>query len=159
MSCRKLLPMRLRRATMDDALDVLAWRNDPHTIAMSKTPGVLDRASHMAWFARAVRSEDRVIFIALEADMKLGMVRFDRTGDAWLVSINVAPEQRGTGYGSRLLNDAIELFHSLAGDISILAEVKCGNEASLRIFERCGFVREVDKDGWLSLIRRRQSKS
>jgi hypothetical protein len=77
---------------MDDALDVLAWRNDPHTIAMSKTPGVIDQASHIPWFAKAVRSEDRVIFIAVEADMKLGMVRFDRTDDAWLVSVNLAKD-------------------------------------------------------------------
>jgi L-amino acid N-acyltransferase YncA len=75
------------------------------------------------------------------------------------VSINVAPEQRGKGYGSRILNDAIELFHSVAGDILLLAEIKRGNEASLRIFERCGFAREADKDGWLSLTRRRQSNS
>jgi UDP-4-amino-4,6-dideoxy-N-acetyl-beta-L-altrosamine N-acetyltransferase len=79
--------MRLRLATMDDALDVLAWRNDPVAIAMSKTPGATDQKTHMAWFARAIRDEARVLLIALNRDEKVGLVRFDRTGDAWLVSI------------------------------------------------------------------------
>lgn len=142
--------MRLRRATMDDALDVLAWRNDPHTIAMSKTPGVIDQASHIPWFAKAVRSEDRVIFIALEANLKLGMVRFDRTDDAWLVSINLAKDARGKGQSADILQQAIALFRAVRGHHTLLAEIKEDNAPSLRLFERCGFRKVGQADGFCS---------
>jgi hypothetical protein len=62
---------------------------------MSKIRGAIDQQAHMAWFAKAVQDHDRIILIALEADEKLGVVRFDRRGDLWLVSVSIAPEQRG----------------------------------------------------------------
>ena len=124
---------------MDDALDVLAWRNDPITVAMSKTPGLVDQQSHMAWFAKAVLDQYRLILIALQAEEKLGMVRFDRTGDAWLVSINLAPAVRGKGLSTEILEQAIALFGGTHGTHRLLAAIKEDNVASLKLFERCGF--------------------
>lgn len=137
---------------MDDALDVLAWRNDPQAVAMSKTPGVIDQASHIHWFARAVRSEDRVILIALEADLKLGMVRFDRASDAWLVSINLAPAARGKGLSTEILVQAIALFRAAHGDQKLIAEIKENNTPSLKLFERCGFKKLRQADGFCSYV-------
>jgi RimJ/RimL family protein N-acetyltransferase len=142
--------MRLRRATMDDALDVLAWRNDPLAVAMSKTPGAIGQETHLAWFARAIRNEDRVLLVAMGADQKLGMVRFDRTGEAWLVSITIAPEQRGKGFSVGILQQAITWFRADHGHQTLLAEIKEDNAPSLKLFERCGFKKQGQTEGLCS---------
>lgn len=135
---------------MDDALDVLAWRNDPQAVAMSKTPGVIDRQSHMAWFAKAVLDQNRLVLIALDADEKLGVVRFDHTGDAWLVSINLAKDARGRGQSADILKQAIALFRATHGDRTLLADIKKDNAPSVKLFERCGFTKTGEADGFCS---------
>lgn len=62
---------------------------------MSKIWGAVDQQLHMAWFVKAVQDHDRIILIALEAEENLEVVRFDRRGDVWLVSISIEPEHRG----------------------------------------------------------------
>lgn len=143
MSC-----MELRRATINDMMDILAWRNDPDAVAMSKT-GAVDEAQHRNWFPRAIASRDRVILVAEQGGQKLGMVRFDQSGDVWLVSINIAPEWRNKGYGSRALLEAI----SILGSCSLRAEVRADNLTSIRIFEKCGFRQLGAEDGWLLFAR------
>ena len=133
---------------MDDALDVLAWRNDPLAVAMSKTPGAVEETGHLAWFAKAVKDPRRALFIAVEDGRNLGMVRFDKPDDTWLVSINMAPEARGKGYGRAVLTEAIAMLRASNGPCRLSAEIKDSNATSLRLFERCGFVQQDRRDGF-----------
>jgi UDP-4-amino-4,6-dideoxy-N-acetyl-beta-L-altrosamine N-acetyltransferase len=59
-----MVAVNLRRATMDDAMDILAWRNDAAAIAASKSQEAIDEAEHMRWFRGAVQSPDHLILIA-----------------------------------------------------------------------------------------------
>jgi RimJ/RimL family protein N-acetyltransferase len=132
--------MKLRRAAMTDALDVLAWRNDPLAIAMSRTPDAVESAKHLSWFKSAIEDPDRLILIAEDGARKIGMVRFDRMRDDWRISINIAPEERGKGYGQASLREAIIAFRAAIGPGRIVAESKTTNVASLHLFKQCGFV-------------------
>lgn len=127
--------MKLRRAFMDDALDVLAWRNDSLATAMSKSHGTVAFDDHMKWFSEAIQDPNRVLLVATEDEKRLGIVRFDKTGDRWLVSINLAPGHRGKGYGSAILKEAV----AVAQVGPLLAEIRKTNAASIHIFEKCGF--------------------
>ena len=135
---------------MDDALDVLAWRNDPLSVAMSKSPGTVEQSNHIAWFARAVRDPQRLLLIATDGNRKLGMVRFDKQAEIWAVSINLAPAERGRGFAFRILGDAIALFRALNGPSNLLAEIKADNDRSQRLFERYGFSLVAEFDGFRS---------
>ena len=44
--------MILRKATIDDAMDILTWRNDPLTRAASFNKEEIDPDSHMNWFRK-----------------------------------------------------------------------------------------------------------
>lgn len=135
----EMTSLHLRRATMDDALEVLRWRNDPHTRAMSRDNSAVERQAHLDWFARAVESPDRLLLIGEAAARPVGMVRFDRDGEAWEVSINVAPDARGRGHGAGLLAAGLEAFAGLHPAAHIHAVIKRENAASLRLFEGLGF--------------------
>jgi RimJ/RimL family protein N-acetyltransferase len=131
--------MQLRRATMDDALDVLAWRNDPESIAASNTGRAVEVKEHLDWFGRNFESPDHLLLIAVDGGRKLGIVRFHRMPGEWLISINSAPSERGRGYGATMLAMAVQRLGDHVGAVNLLAEIKADNLASLRIFEKCGF--------------------
>lgn len=145
--------MEVRRATMDDALDVLVWRNDPQTISMSKTIGPTDRVAHLTWFERTLEDPNKLLYMAVDQGPKVGMIRFDRSGDDWTVSINVAPHQRNKGYGSQILNAGADALRKTVGPSRLVAEIKEGNLASLNLFQKCGFVVEERREGYWLLSR------
>lgn len=131
--------MKLRRATSADAMDILTWRNDPQTRAMSKTSEMVDAAAHLAWFENAVHDPRRLLLIGETGDAKAGMVRFDLGDHAWLASINIAPEMRGKGYGPTLLGEGVAFLEKEHGHPRIIAEIALNNMASIVTFKKCGF--------------------
>ncbi len=139
----------LRRAVADDARRVFDWANDPVTRAASFVSREIAWEEHAAWFARSLEAPDRVLFIALRAGEPAGLVRFDRNreaGEGWeaaTIGINVAPSQRGGGFGTALLLRATRAAEEL-GIRTIFAAIKRENAASLRAFEKAGYVRVGD---------------
>ncbi|WP_337187550.1 GNAT family N-acetyltransferase [Phenylobacterium sp.] len=135
----------VRRATAADAMDVLAWRNDPLTRAMSRDTGEVGEAAHRAWFATALADPRRTLLIGEADGAKVGMVRFDRGPDPegeTEVSINLAPGQRGRGLSRPLLLAALAEV-----DGEVWAEVREANLASVRLFEGAGFELQGRRDG------------
>ncbi|HEY9234911.1 MULTISPECIES: GNAT family N-acetyltransferase [Phenylobacterium] len=131
--------MHIRRATSQDALDVLRWRNDPLTRSMSRDGSMIEEPAHLAWFVRAAEDPRRVLLIAEAEGQKLGMVRFDEDGGRWEANINLAPEARGRGLAVPILKRALELFGQAQPATAVEAEIKPQNAASIRIFEAAGF--------------------
>jgi RimJ/RimL family protein N-acetyltransferase len=146
--------LNVRLAGPDDAEDIRHWRNDTVTRAMSRNIELVDLNSHATWFKRTLLRPDRLLFVGVAGERKLGMVRFDRQQDAhiWEVSIIMAPEYRAKGLGKELLTASISDF-CLRNPISIIiAEVKRINVASLRVFEAAGFViKETSDDQMVKL--------
>ena len=130
----------VRPATQADALDVLAWRNDPLTRAMSRDQQAVEEGAHLAWFARALTDPSRTLLIGEMGGGKVGMVRIDH-GAETEVSINLNPAFRGQGLSHPLLMAA------LAGKTDVWAEVREENAASIRLFERAGFELRERREG------------
>ncbi len=133
--------MMIRPATSDDARDVFVWRNDEITRLMSRQIDKIDLETYMAWFGDTLKRVDRKLFIGMNVSHKVGMTRFDRVDatEEWEVSIAVAPELRGLGYGKQLLARSVCEFLAMEPSAKISAEVKKNNLASRKIFESLGF--------------------
>jgi RimJ/RimL family protein N-acetyltransferase len=140
--------LHLRRAGVNDALDLLAWRNDPHTRAMSCNSDELKLEDHLAWFSRALEDADRLILIAEIQGEKVGMVRFDRRVLGWEVSVVVAAACCGKGYGQAILREGLVYLQTLANSPDVTATVRLDNVASQRIFAHCGFHLVGSADGF-----------
>jgi RimJ/RimL family protein N-acetyltransferase len=125
--------MRVRKATKADALDVLSWRNDPLTRSMSRTPGEVEDAPHLAWFEKALGDPRRTLLIGELDGQKIGMVRFDH-GEEIQVSININPACRGRGLSHALLTQSMSWVRG-----TLVAEIRPENLASQRLFEHAGF--------------------
>ncbi|WP_158589495.1 GNAT family N-acetyltransferase [Butyrivibrio sp. CB08] len=93
----------LRRATMEDAEDLLRWRNDETTRANSFTKDVIDLDSHKKWLSKKLSQSDCHLFVMMDGDEKVGNIRVDVEGDVGEISYMIAPKKRGRGYGKKII--------------------------------------------------------
>jgi RimJ/RimL family protein N-acetyltransferase len=141
------LTVTVRKAIADDAADLLVWRNDPLTRAMSRTTEPVAATDHARWFQGALQDPTCTLLIGEDDGRKIGMVRLARGGETE-VSINLNPAVRGQGLARKLL--ALALAEERG---AILAVIKPENLASIRLFEGAGFVRQETREGLTRYVR------
>jgi len=72
------------------------------------------------------------------------MVRFDRLNPIFAeISVNLAPDKRGKGFGAKLITLGGEAYCSENGRQIILARIKKDNLASQRSFLKAGFLETI----------------
>ena len=133
----------IRRITTDDSEDIFHWRNNQVTRQMSHHSDLIVWEDHERWFLATLQNPNRVLLMGenKETKQKIGVVRFDVEGERALVSINLSPDMRGKGLAVAFLNEAVEFFNSHFVAVNYIdAEIKDENAASIKVFERCGFV-------------------
>lgn len=140
------VPVTMRRAEPHplDALAVLELRNEPEARRRSLRSEEIPWETHWDWYRQGLESRGRVIFLFERVGEVLGYVRFDRVPSrpeaAFAVSIAVRPGSRGRGLGTRFLAAAAAAVRAEDPAAGIRAEVKAGNRASERAFEKAGFL-------------------
>lgn len=144
------MSLTLRPASMADARRLFDWRNDPVTRAMAITTDPVPWDGHVRWLTATLDRADRQLLIGEGPQGPVGTVRFDM-GDDIVVSITLAPDQRGRGLALPLLTAAIA---RLSPPANLLAQVKPDNPASRRLFERAGFDETGTEAGLLTYRRR-----
>ena len=131
--------VRLRPATLEDAQRLFVWRNDPLTRAQSLQQQPVVWGDHLEWLQASLQNPARQLFIAesaglagQEQPLTLGTVRADKTEETYELSWTVAPEERGKGWGRKMVAALIEILPAQA---SYTAIVLHSNPASQRIAE------------------------
>jgi len=138
---RSQLELNLRKASVGDIDDLFEWANDPITRRNSYNQEKIDYTSHVKWAQNRLNSSD-CLFLIFENSkaQKIGFVRFDKNEQKnWVISINIAPVQRGNGYSVELLRRAISHFVNIKDEAEVEAYIKRENIASVKAFERAGF--------------------
>ena len=133
--------VRLRRVTESDADLILGWANDSETRAASFHADPIDPAGHVRWVAARLTSPTTGFWIGESEDGRpIGQVRVEvGDGSVGEISISVAPDARGLGFGRALLLAAVrEAGRTLAVE-RLLARVRLDNPASLALFAGAGF--------------------
>ncbi|MCB0273037.1 MAG: GNAT family N-acetyltransferase [Bdellovibrionales bacterium] len=134
------------RKTQDDAKLIMKWRNDPHTLEMfydqtpKKWPSFWqeyqkDYFQKNALTPRFAKLEGKkVAFLRSSSyvDKKISGKVFD-------IDINLAKPYRNKGLSSVILEKFARIIFASGAD-TIVAEVKKTNLASIKAFERAGFV-------------------
>jgi N-acetylneuraminate synthase len=131
----------LRRARPDDARAVWRWNNDASARAVSLNSADIPWPDHERWFAARVADPKVRLWIVERAGQSCGVIRIER--DA--VSIALAPEVRGQGVGALALEQAWQRHVGETGARSVEAWILPENVASLRAFERAGFVQRREE--------------
>jgi RimJ/RimL family protein N-acetyltransferase len=142
-----------RSADKSDEAILLAWRNDELTRANSHHSDPISFLQHKEWFRKSLENPNRKIFIAMENNQSVGMIRLDEnslTRDQFLSWV-IAPDYRGRGLGSRMLAEVCRRFP----DFDLIAEIKQGNEPSRAMVSKCGFRISSCENGVETWLRRK----
>ena len=132
----------LRRVEVQDCRLLWDWANDQEVRKASFSSAPIQWDEHVQWFSRKLSDEQCRMFIACDRGEPVGQIRVDRTAACEAeIDISVAPEVRGQGYATRLIDKAAaEAFREMS--LSRLhAFIRPANRASARAFERANFRR------------------
>jgi UDP-2,4-diacetamido-2,4,6-trideoxy-beta-L-altropyranose hydrolase len=128
----------LRAARESDRLTLFRWVNDDLVRLGSLSTGAVTWSQHCEWFAAALFSPRRHIFIAEIHGMPVGQLRLDVLDTSVRLSYMVEASQRRRGLGRWLVECGVDWAHTNLG-LPVSAEVKASNVASIQIFSRLGF--------------------
>jgi spore coat polysaccharide biosynthesis predicted glycosyltransferase SpsG/RimJ/RimL family protein N-acetyltransferase len=162
VACLRSGLLRLRRAAPDDAALLWEWANDPVVRRAAFTTAAIPWDDHVAWLARQLADPDSWIYLASSADEKpVGVVRFLRRETAAEISVSVAQNRRGEGWGPAIIDAGVRrLFEEVPAVTAVTARVKPENQASLASFGDAAFQTTGEGgDGgsrWVALARRRR---
>lgn len=108
--------------------------------------GLIDLATHQAWFARKLVDPDAFLFV-IEAPLGMvshepvGYMRIEVEGVSGETSVAVLPGFRNRGYAAWAINEACARVFAERPDVSLMyAHIKTNNAASLRAFTKAGFL-------------------
>ena len=141
----------VRKATKEDVVDLWQWRNDFQTRANSFSRRKISFEKHWMWFFESLKNPCRKIYVVLKREEKIGMVRLDFPNKEVVeVSININPNHRGQGWGTKILKMISNSPKSKRAHQIFKAVVKTNNSASEKVFFTAGFtkVHEVKQQGY-----------
>lgn len=148
---RELPHVTLRAACDDDVSLIRDWRNDADTVRVSATARPVSAAEHARWFAATRTDPGRRLWIAEENGVPVGQVRVDLDGEAGVLSIVVAPAERGRGIGQAMLHGAVVEVEREGLATTVTAVAREDNLASIHAFEQVGFSRRESGAGFVVL--------
>lgn len=130
------MKLTFRNANIEDARLLFDWRNDPLTRANSHSTAELAFDTHVSWLKATLDNPMRRLFITEQDGKPVGTVCVDQETDGIMeLSWTVAPEARGRGIASRMVQLVV---NEVLGSCSVRAEVKTGNEASIKVAKAAG---------------------
>lgn len=117
--------MKYRLATMEDAGDLLRWKNQADTKRYSivSKKRILKR-DHLKWLEKTLQEGKMKIWVL----PGVGNVRIQGNE----IAIGIGEEYQGQGIATEMIN-----FFSKPG---MIAKIVDGNVASMRLFIRCGYI-------------------
>ena len=133
--------LRMRKATLADAMPMWQWRNARATRQASRQADEIPFDAHLAWMNGTLGNPKRHLFVATAGSIQVGVVRFDRLDgpEDYEVSLYLDPALHGLGLGQAMLSSGESAISSLFGDVTIHAEVLPDNPASQRLFVAAGY--------------------
>ncbi len=127
----------VRRARPEDSLRIWGIRNSFQSRQASINQDEVPWENHKPWFQRKYMEDGANACFVLDCGGEIaGYCRFDSEDKGLRVSIALDPSYHGRGFGSLFLIEACAQF---GNDRTLVAEVKKGNESSVRIFKKAGF--------------------
>jgi len=146
--CRRIVQkmkkkqIAFRRAVESDAQWIWELSNDAVVRRASFNTGLIPWDDHLLWLRRKL-ADPACTLLVVESDVgvRVAQCRFENNGDAAKISVSLHECIRGSGWGAAIISAACAWY---SGNIDecrpVVAEIREQNSASLRAFNRAGFV-------------------
>lgn len=133
--------LKLRPIKSEDLKKVFEWRNDPEVRKNSLTQHIISMNEHNQYWNRFLSNEKNLAYIIVKdnsTDIGVLKLKYQDTGTSE-VDIILSKDYRGKGTGKQVLDAAKEKAFK-KGIKKLTAKIKHDNIASIKTFEKCGFV-------------------
>lgn len=132
--------LTLRRVREDDCRLLWEWANDPTVRAVSFSSEPIPWERQVEWFQSKLENPHCLFYIAVDGEgTPIGQARYDISDNEAVISISIAKDFRGRGYGSEIIRIASEQVFNVSSVDTIHAYINQANEASTRAFSKAGF--------------------
>lgn len=137
--------IKLRKADTEDCSFLFDVRNEKSVRENSFFTDKIDHNEHSEWFKKALKSENKTIYIIENNGERVGFLRLEK-----ILEINIAIDKsgRGNGFAEKALNEIEKCI-----DGKIMARIKNNNKKSLKLFKKAGYKAENIKDKHEILIK------
>ena len=145
----------LRPATIRDSSILLSWANGAESIKWKQnTHNKISSADHENWLKARLSDKETALWIVMSSDKPVGQVRLEKKRGAVHVDIYLIRANRGKGYASAALTNAIESYSASFGPQQFYAIIHRDNVASQKLFAKhCFKVVDRQNSEWLHFIR------
>ena len=143
--------LKLRPATLGDALTYFTWVNDLEVRSNAKNTNPISIKNHLEWFDERVRDMQSDLFVLEAGSLPVGQIRFERHGEEVVVDYSLDVSVRGRGWAKRLIKLGVEAIKP-SRPIMLKATVKEKNIASAKALIQAGFT-EIKRDKSLDSYR------
>ncbi|MCK6626368.1 MAG: UDP-2,4-diacetamido-2,4,6-trideoxy-beta-L-altropyranose hydrolase [Anaerolineae bacterium] len=154
--------LTFRPVQAEDCRLIWEWANDPSTRANSFSSEPISWEAHLTWFKAKLADPQCRFYLVLAAGEPAGQIRYQLEGEEAVVSVGLAPNQRGRGYGSQIIRLVSQQLLANGVTRLIHAYVKPDNAASLGAFSKAGFVAqgvtEIQGSQAIPLVLRRETQ-
>jgi RimJ/RimL family protein N-acetyltransferase len=131
----------LRGITINDADKLVEWRSREDVYKWCNNARPITMKEHLAWFERylANSSEIRLVIVEKANNEKIGVVGGEYINEKFVLMYLMGEDNyRGRGY----VTEALRALISMIVPTTVVAEVRAGNDASIRLLEKLGFTQE-----------------
>jgi RimJ/RimL family protein N-acetyltransferase len=135
-------------ATQQDMMITFEWASNPYLRKFSPNSGSIPMETHQRWFLKKLQDSNCRFYIVKingkpAGTCRLDFVNFDAPVNAE-ISYLLDPQFHGKGLGIKTIEELVEKakleLTPAISRINLIAKVHKQNVASLRIFEKAGFV-------------------
>lgn len=132
--------LTLRKFNANDKNRLFEWSNDELTRSNSFNTQPITFAEHSEWFDKKLNDKDAFYYVGEMKGEAVGIVRFDKTRSGEVViGVLIDKKFRGKKLAAPFLRQACKTFQKdVVSDI--WAYIKSENKASIKAFEKAGFV-------------------
>lgn len=129
-----------RAADEDDARLLWKWANEEQVRENAFNEEPIPWETHLEWLNERLGSDSCYLFIAEADESPVGQIRFEMedNGNA-TVDISVTKNQRGKGYGNKVIEEGTQHFLTINPEVTVHAYVKQNNKASVKAFQNAGY--------------------
>ncbi|MCM8532288.1 MAG: GNAT family N-acetyltransferase [Lentisphaeraceae bacterium] len=142
----------LRDANLDDCQFVFELSNDPVVRSVSFSSKEILWSDHQLWYKDVLKSDDVYLWIIEQRSGKIGQLRFEKIScESARISISIIAGMRGQGLASSIIHAGAEKMFKETKFKKIEALIKKTNTASIKSFEKAGFLMAAEQDDLIKL--------
>ncbi len=134
------MEIKYRLVTFNDAQLLFNWSKDEKVKKFSFSNNTSTFEEHTKWLENKINNRSCCFYICEVDSVPAGLVRFEKQSDECVIGISVDKDYRGKGLSSVFLSGTIEKYRNSHNNEVILAYIKIDNKASVKAFEKAGFV-------------------